>query len=329
MSERASIGQSQISLQRFATKDPDEFVEKISGIASGLSCNALRPRGMNIEICAARLSSVGMFRSTFQNFQVQSPSRSFYGVTIPLAGVSHFLVDGHFEAFDDKKAHLQHPDKEFNANMGEASFESLQLCFDQTLLDSIADKVYGSDNRKPPFRETMDLKNPVACSFARHALFMWNEIIHGGAICSSPMIAQESAQLLGALLVSAVSQPDTERVRDMHRTCSPAVVRRAEDYLLKNILNPISIADVAAASGMSARTLSHEFRRQHGTTIKGFIKERRLEAAHRKLLAAEPGETNVTRIALECGFDQLGRFSGDYKRAFGELPSKTIDRKFH
>ena len=47
-------------------------------------------------------------------------------------------------------------------------------------------------------------------------------------------------------------------------------------------------------------------------------------AANRALLAAEPGGTNVTQVALELGFEQFGRFSGDYKKAFGELPSETL-----
>ena len=131
--------------------------------------------------------------------------------------------------------------------------------------------------------------------------------------------------MLGALLVSAAGSK-SKGVRHTHRKCSPPLVQRAEDYLMENLMNPISIADVAAAAGMSMRTLSREFRCQHDTTIKGFIKDRRLEAAYRALLAAEPGETNVTKVALDMGFDQLGRFSADYRSAFGELPSETLAR---
>ena len=101
-------------------------------------------------------------------------------------------------------------------------------------------------------------------------------------------------------------------------------MRRAEEYLMANLANSISIADVAMVAGISARTLSREFRRHRGTTIKGFVRERRLEAANQALLTAEPGETNVTQVALDLGFDQLGRFSESYKKTFGELPSETL-----
>ena len=322
---KEAMESSRHQLMQFNTGDPDEFADKISGIAPDLSCNSLRSHGMKAKVCGAQLPSLGIFRSTIQNFQVQSPIRSFYSVTIPLAGHSRFLVAGNFGTFNSAKAHLQYPGKKFNAKVGEGLFESLQFCFDQAMLNSIADKVLGVEGRKGMLLESLDLARPVARSFARHALFLWSEILRGGPMISSPLIAQESVQMLGTLLVSAAC-PVTERTRSIDRKCSPVVVQRAEEYLMENLLNPISIADVAVASGMSARTLSRAFGRHHGTTIKGFIKERRLEAANRILLAAAPGETNVTKVALDLGFDQLGRFSAEYRQAFGELPSQTLTR---
>jgi AraC-like DNA-binding protein len=298
---------------RLATHDPDEFAERISGIAPGLNCHALRSSGADIKIYAARLPSAGIFRSTMKNFQVQSSNPSFYGVTIPLNGNSRFLVEGHFEAIHGSKVHLQHPGKEFTGEMGEDSpFESIELCFDQSALDSIASKFYGQELGKATLRETLDLGQPAAQSFARHVLFTWSEIVRGGAILTCPLIAWESTQMLGALLVSAAGS-DKHGDDPAYSNHSPVVVQRAEDYIMGNLLNPMSIPEVAAASGMSARTLSREFRRRHDTTIKGFIKQRRLEAANRVFMAAEPGETNVTRVALDFGFDQLGRFSADYQ----------------
>lgn len=49
---------------------------------------------------------------------------------------------------------------------------------------------------------------------------------------------------------------------------------------------------------------------------------RRLAAARKRLLLATPPET-VTSIALDCGFDHLGRFALGYRQLFGESPSRT------
>jgi transcriptional regulator GlxA family with amidase domain len=58
----------------------------------------------------------------------------------------------------------------------------------------------------------------------------------------------------------------------------------------------------------------------------GFLKQRRLEAANRALLAAGPGETHVTDVALRYGFSQMGRFAVEYRRTFREPPSQTLRR---
>jgi len=60
-----------------------------------------------------------------------------------------------------------------------------------------------------------------------------------------------------------------------------------------------------------------------------YVKQIRLESAQRALLAADNGSTTVTCVAMDHGFFQLGRFSADYRRAFGELPSVTLLRHHH
>jgi adenylate cyclase len=62
-----------------------------------------------------------------------------------------------------------------------------------------------------------------------------------------------------------------------------------------------------------------------GTTPLGWVRRVRLSHARQELLNGGP-ETTVTSIALGTGFDQLGRFAGEYRKAFGERPSRTIQR---
>jgi transcriptional regulator GlxA family with amidase domain len=55
------------------------------------------------------------------------------------------------------------------------------------------------------------------------------------------------------------------------------------------------------------------------------LRRTRLLEARAELEAAPPGAT-VTRVALDCGFTHLGRFSQEYVRRFGERPSETLQR---
>ncbi len=313
------------ALLKFSTSDPDEWVDSMSSIAPGLRCSPVRPKKMNTEILGTRLPDLGIFASALESFHVQSAERPFYGVAIPLEGCGQFLVGNSFEVIHRTMGHLQRPDRPFEAKVGETFLRSLQLCFDRAALDAFASKLEGSADDAPPMLETLDMARPAVASFARHAAFIWSEILRGGPILDSPLIAQESSNLLALLLVQAARAPQTTP-EGTRLSGNPAGVRRAEEYVAANLFDPISIADVAVVAGMSARNLSREFRRHRGTTVKGFIKQRRLEAANRRLLAAEPGETNVTLVAIDLGFEQLGRFSADYMEAFGELPSQTLAR---
>jgi transcriptional regulator GlxA family with amidase domain len=55
----------------------------------------------------------------------------------------------------------------------------------------------------------------------------------------------------------------------------------------------------------------------------------RLSSARRALLSADGTIAKVTEIAMSFGFAELGRFSVEYKKAFGESPSQTLYRTLH
>ena len=55
-----------------------------------------------------------------------------------------------------------------------------------------------------------------------------------------------------------------------------------------------------------------------------FVQKHRLANARLQLLdPSQSQHLNVTEIALNNGFSQLGRFSALYKSVYGELPSAT------
>ena len=88
----------------------------------------------------------------------------------------------------------------------------------------------------------------------------------------------------------------------------------------------VTALELAAAAGVSQRTLEYTFREQLGTTPGAYIRVFRLNAARRELANAESGSTTVSRIARRWGFRQPGRFSVLYREQFGEPPSWTLRR---
>jgi AraC-like DNA-binding protein len=60
---------------------------------------------------------------------------------------------------------------------------------------------------------------------------------------------------------------------------------------------------------------------------KQYLLLRRMNLARHALSVGDPLVTTVTEVATEHGFWQFGRFAGDYKFLFGELPSVTLRRQ--
>ncbi len=77
-----------------------------------------------------------------------------------------------------------------------------------------------------------------------------------------------------------------------------------------------------AVTGCSARSIYRAFQKHRGYSPLELSKHRRLEKAHR-LLIANGAKQSVAVIADICGFGDLSHFSRDYRQTFGESPSRT------
>jgi AraC family ethanolamine operon transcriptional activator len=98
-----------------------------------------------------------------------------------------------------------------------------------------------------------------------------------------------------------------------------ALIEGCEDEIL-------GIDDLARAADVSVRTLQTAFLEYYGVPPHRYLTLRRLHQAREALRKADPEEATVTTIAARFGFWQFGRFAGQYRRLFGELPSVTLSR---
>ena len=105
---------------------------------------------------------------------------------------------------------------------------------------------------------------------------------------------------------------------------SRQVVERVDAWIRARAAQPMSLDELRAVAGVSARTLQEACVARWGQTPIELVASRRLEIA-RSLLSSGRAPT-VTEAALHSGFSHLGRFSVVYKRAFGESPSDTLAR---
>jgi AraC-like DNA-binding protein len=78
--------------------------------------------------------------------------------------------------------------------------------------------------------------------------------------------------------------------------------------------------------GVSQSSLHLAFYSVCGEPPLAYFHKRRLMRARSALLNSAPERSAVKRAALDVGFTELGRFSVEYRRLFGESPSVTLNR---
>jgi AraC-like DNA-binding protein len=104
---------------------------------------------------------------------------------------------------------------------------------------------------------------------------------------------------------------------------APWQVRMAEQYVEANWEEPLTIENLVAVTGTSARSLFEAFQKHRGYSPMVFVKRIRLRKA-REILTSGGSASSVTNVAYSCGFGNLGHFASAYRSTFGERPSETL-----
>ena len=87
---------------------------------------------------------------------------------------------------------------------------------------------------------------------------------------------------------------------------------------------PLGEIDLCRELGVSGRTLRLAFRERYGLGPMAYYQTLRLNAARSAFKEADPESVSVARIARDLGFYHPGKFSGYYRRLFGEVPTETV-----
>jgi AraC-like DNA-binding protein len=194
---------------------------------------------------------------------------------------------------------------------------------DPALLARIAATAPG---RRPlPLRFTgLDPVPPQAAAQWQAARSFFTSLLTGPA-ADSPLLVSSAADMLAAVTLqtfpnTALTDPTIEDRHDAH----PATLARAIAFIEENAHTDISISDIAAAAYVSVRAVQLAFRHHRDMTPLEYLRQVRLDHAHRDLLAANPETETVTGIAYRWGFPSASRFSAYYRRRYGGTPSQTL-----
>jgi AraC-like DNA-binding protein len=145
---------------------------------------------------------------------------------------------------------------------------------------------------------------------------------------AAPLVATALTQRLARAVLETF--PSTTLVS--HRRlppdhATPAVVRRAIEYIEANAHREMTLTQIADAAGIGARGLQAAFVRHRDTTPTAWAERVRMAGAHQDLVDADlGGSDSVPTIAARWGFADPRRFAAAYRETYGGLPEETLRR---
>ncbi|AFM22999.1 helix-turn-helix transcriptional regulator [Desulfomonile tiedjei] len=101
-------------------------------------------------------------------------------------------------------------------------------------------------------------------------------------------------------------------------------IRAARDRLIADLEHPPSLQELAAAVGINDRKLKTGFRQVFGTSVFGYYREYRMQAAHEIL---QTGNGNITEAAMAVGYQSLSHFSQAFRKRFGLRPKDFLAKQ--
>jgi AraC-like DNA-binding protein len=106
----------------------------------------------------------------------------------------------------------------------------------------------------------------------------------------------------------------------------PGTAEKIRDWLEAHHDQPVGVADLAAAIGLSVRRIQAICRRHWNQTPVELLRGIRLDHARRALLTVSPGAPapSIRAVAAAAGFTRTTRFNAAYRQRFGQTPGQTL-----
>jgi AraC-like DNA-binding protein len=307
----SDIGETQVAVARFY----------------GQQHLRLRPgaRGFFAYVNHRALRSIGLSFASYGTGVVQEfPAFDAFAQQFWMAGSAQAMVGGTAVAVTPRQSPVVSPETRLSLTCA-ADFEQCVLRIDrQALLNKVVALTDAPLRHDLTFDPVADLGVPTAQHVRRLFMFLADQPV--GADCAIPPLAL--AELEQSIMVSFLCGNRHNHSHLLDHTparAAPWQVRRAEEYIEANWDQPITVEALSAATGANPRSIFHVFKESRGYSPMAFVKQVRLRQSRRMLMMPD-ADASVTTVAIACGFSNLGRFSKDYDRMFGELPSVTLNR---
>lgn len=317
----------------WVTSDPDSASERLFRTYTPHRMRVIGPpRDFRMRLRVGWSGSMALLRFNTGVELSQVPTGRFILVTTQVSGWSE--IDTQAQSFsggpglmvvDSARSPVR---KRFSADS-----ERLHLRLGTAALDGLYERLVGKAPVRPlEFAPCIRLGTPM------HA--RWQSVIRMVLACTAPsagpdpsdrpalpdLLRRQLEETAMLLLLTGHEHSGAEQMAGTAAAPAPRHVRAAEEFMRANAGEPLTLAEIAEAAGVSIRTLTAGFRNFRDQSPMRQLRDIRMAAARDDLLRGS-GTDGVGDIALRWGFVHFGRFAGDYRRRYGETPSETLRRR--
>jgi len=253
------------------------------------------------------------------------PMSELYLVQFSLSGVAQIAQGNSVVELLPGQMCVLDPEAQVKQTFGEG-YKHFTVKIAKSGLESVLTQELGFRPKELHFSSEPVRLEGAAAAFAHLVRTICDDLDHGIAGFNHARACGSVEEALQRLLLAAVPHNYSQLFDTPPSSPAPYYVRRVEDYIHEHAREAIALEEMIAVSGVSARSLHAGFRRFRDTTPMVYLKNHRLDLAHRQLKIAADQGLSVTEIAFSCGFTHLSKFARDYLERFGERPSATLKR---
>ncbi|WP_408896851.1 AraC family transcriptional regulator [Nocardioides sp. R1-1] len=254
--------------------------------------------------------------------EVRADRLDFHLIQIPLGGLSHIVAGSQSFTASPRRAAVTSPGEPVRMRYSAGNPRLMVRITPDLLRERLEMATAGGLVVPQDAGGTFDITRGAGRSWRGLLDMVMTDLEREDGLVSSPLAAEAlQVAVVDGLLVSLAATPE-DTVAE--RATPDRVVRRAARLIEEHCAEPLGTLDIADAVGVSIRALQAGFKLHLDTTPMAYVRQARLERVRQSL--SDGTARSVTEAAARWGITHLGRLSGDYRAAFGETPSETLQR---
>jgi AraC-like DNA-binding protein len=312
------------ALQRLSADDVDTATDALSQAYSAVT--VLPDPGaktLRMEVATCKLPNLTLGCLEISSSMVRSSRYPLIAVCLPVGGQILISSNCGSARVADGSAVVVSPGDPVVVEYLTDDCRMETLLFEQSAVEAELAGMLGAPVTKP-LRFDQQFSLSGASPFSRALTLLHNELTDPAGLTAVPAMSRQLGRLIMAGLLVSQTHNYTEELTRPRAVPGSKPIRNALELIESQPADIETVADIAAAVGLSVRALDDGFQRYVGTPPMTYLRQVRMARAHEELVTADPELTTASTVARKWGFGHYGRFAAEYARRFGRKPSETL-----